>query len=143
MFQPLTSQRDIVYWWPIVEKGFKKVHQYGYGDDDIDTTLSRILSGDRQLILVIKDNMCIGFMTVKLIRSRYNKEDVNTLLVHHAYQFPNTKLFSLKKETNDFLNSYAKSMDCKLIKMYTTRRADKYWSSLGYTPTYTEYIKEI
>ena len=135
---------EIVDGWSTLKKGFEKVLEHAKYDDDIETVLRRLTSGELLIAVVIRDHVYSGFVTMRLTHeSRFKEENVTGLIVVHYYLTPQLQYVKAWKTVNLWLEHKAKEANCKFIKTYTSRNIEKRMKQEGYEKTYSEYVKEI
>jgi hypothetical protein len=136
----LTPEETILLWPSRLERAFIEILSHSRHDDTLVSVLRNILNS-KLLVWIYYDNdfhIC-GLSTTKIIQSDNEK----SLVIDHVWA--SEKYVSPFKETKEgmrIMENYARAMKCDNIKTYSIL-GEKYFKIMGFTPSYTEYIKEI
>ena len=141
-FSPVKLEQ-IVHAWNVIEAGIDEVLKHAYKDDSKEHILEQLVGGNMNLVLIYRDEIWVGFFTIRVYSSYFNGEIVKSMTPDHFYIKPEFQYINLWKEVEEFMEKYARVMECKIMKAYSTRNADKRMTSIGYIKTYNEYVKEL
>jgi len=142
---PVIRPTEIYKWYLIIREGLTQVQTKSLGEETHDSFLYSLVLKNLFLYIILdtNTNTYIGFFTARRIQDYYKDNLVNILIIKHHYQKENT----IDKGTNLFIQDYidklARQTECSFIKIYTIRKADRYLKQLGYTKTYTEYVRGV
>ena len=84
-----------------------------------------------------------GFLALKIVQEIYKDKQVNVLVIQHHYQKEKSMNKKMNADIQTYIDNVAIQFDCSFLKMYTKRKADRYLKELGYSESYTEYIKPV
>ena len=138
------KEAETLWWWRLVLEGLDKLMATNWGEESVEHVLENLRTKVLFLYIIFdNDNKYAGFFTVKKFLGTFKNEEAGSLIVNHTYR-PDKKFNrqdSLAVEA--YIEQLANEADCKFIRTYTRRKAERYAQMLGYTPVYTEYIKSL
>ena len=126
--------------WKYYSKGMTKVIIHSKEDLTIDLALNQILSGFVILNLILEDDIYKGFFTSRIdIIGGKRCFAINQMFLDSRGD--NEFLFKMDTEIMEI----TKRFDCSHIYFWTTREKGfkEKLESIGYKPTYTEFVKEV
>lgn len=139
--KPLLNLDELLNrYWPHLLPGFQKVLEYTTGDESISTIMQGLVN--QNMICWVwegtEGRVIDGFST-----TNFKDELEKVLVIHHSWVHPDVQPLSLTAKTHEFLEGYAKELDCSKIKVYSLRDISRWMKHYGFHPTYVEYEKVL
>lgn len=128
---------DIV--WPLVKEGLDRIERKGMAEEPQEVTRANLKGNPYNILFFVYDEKkYVGFFIARIIGQIHHAE----LCVYKAYRIPSD--VQVSNEFNVQLNSIARSLKCKYITFYSTRKgwerlAEKY----GFEKGWVQYTKEV
>lgn len=143
--KPLNDLNELLLtYWPTLLPGFLKVLEYAESDQDISKVMRELMT--RELLCWVHEGtegrLIDGFATTKVEITRTNDPD-RCLLINHSWLHPGVQPLTLTSQTHIFFEGYAKVMECSRIKVMSLRDIGRWMDNWGFSPSYTEYVKEV
>jgi hypothetical protein len=126
--------------WPRISDGLQEVLRYANGDDDLARIMKAVLAGE--LVIWAVNEELDGFITTRL-------QGIDTcppqrhLIVDHAWCGGEVQPLTFSGTVHRFLEEYAVKLGCCRIKTYTVRDMAAWMAEWNFSPSYSEYTKEV
>lgn len=139
---PLYNLEAVFKSWPLISSGLERVLEFSKGDEDLAHVLNRALAGELLIWLVLDKGSYCGFST-----TCFNVVGTNPVnkyvVVNHTYKLKIVEQQPFLEALDATLTAFAKEHSCNSMRIFSTRALRKMVANYGYTPTFTEYVKEL